>query len=165
MNKCSNTLPILYRSFVALGNVKVEAKSSICGIGFDQIIFCPFGNGKDMSLIKRMSQMPYFLLIFPPLFWAGNAVLARGVVGVVPPISLAYFRWLFAFLVILPFGIPYARQDWPLVKEKWLVIVALGFLGITCFNSMLYVSAKNHNIDQHCGVAKPLCRPWLFCLA
>lgn len=95
-----------------------------------------------MSLISRMSQMPYLLLVFPPLFWAGNAVLARGVVGVVPPVSLAYFRWLFAFLIILPFGLRYAMQDWPLVREKWLVVVALGFLGITCFNSMLYVSAQ-----------------------
>lgn len=69
-------------------------------------------------------------------------MLARGVVGVVPPISLAYFRWVFAFLVVLPFGLSYAQQDWPKVREKWPIVIALGFLGITCFNSLLYVSAQ-----------------------
>lgn len=96
-----------------------------------------------MKLFKKVSQMPYLLLLFPPLFWAGNAVLARGVVGVVPPLALAFFRWLIAFLLILPFGIKQAQADWPKVREKWPVIVALGFLGITCFNSLLYVAAQS----------------------
>ena len=95
-----------------------------------------------MKLFERLWQMPYLLLMFPPLFWAGNAVLARGTVGIVPPISLSFFRWGLAFTIVLFFGFGQARQDWPLVKEKWWVVVGLGFLGITCFSALLYVAAQ-----------------------
>ncbi|MFK7804860.1 MAG: DMT family transporter [Anaerolineae bacterium] len=95
-----------------------------------------------MTQFQKAWQMPYLLLIFPPLFWAGNAVLARGIVGIVPPISLSFFRWGLAFLIVLPFGLAHARQDWPLVKEKWWVVAGLGFLGITCFSALLYVAAQ-----------------------
>lgn len=95
-----------------------------------------------MKQFQKVWQMPFVLLLFPPLFWAGNAVLARGVVGIVPPISLSFFRWSLAFFIILPFGLTHARQDWPLVKEKIWVVLGLGFLGIACFSALLYVAAQ-----------------------
>ena len=34
---------------------------------------------------------------------ASNLVVARGGVEYVPPISLAFWRWFFVFLILLPF--------------------------------------------------------------
>jgi hypothetical protein len=34
----------------------------------------------------------YLLLTVPPLCWAANAVLARGGVHLIPPISFAFWR-------------------------------------------------------------------------
>ena len=42
------------------------------------------------------------LLTLPPLLWAGNAVLGRLVVDLVPPATLNFLRWLLAFFILLP---------------------------------------------------------------
>ena len=44
------------------------------------------------------------LLLLPPLVWAGNSILGSVVADMVPPITLNFFRWLLAFLLLLPWG-------------------------------------------------------------
>lgn len=88
--------------------------------------------------IKRLSDLPYLLLIFPPLFWSGNMVLGRGVNQIIPPVTLAFWRWAIALVILLPFTASRLKKDWNLVKNHWVVILILSFLGIACFNTMLY---------------------------
>ena len=49
-------------------------------------------------------DQPYLLLSLTSLFWAGNTVLGRFIVGHVPPMTLAFIRWGGAFLILLPFA-------------------------------------------------------------
>lgn len=91
---------------------------------------------------KRLKQQPYVLLLFPPLFWAGNAVLARGVRDLIPPISLSFWRWAMALLIVLPFTWRHARRDWPVARKNLPILTVLGFLGVTCFNTLLYISSQ-----------------------
>ena len=43
--------------------------------------------------------LPYLLLLIQPIFMASNLIVARGGVEFVPPISLAFWRWLFVFFI------------------------------------------------------------------
>jgi drug/metabolite transporter (DMT)-like permease len=85
--------------------------------------------------------LPYFLLLIPPLCWGGNAVLARGVVDVVPPVSLAFWRWIAALAILLPFTFRHVKRDWKTAMDSWQWLLVLSFLGVSCFNSMLYTAA------------------------
>ena len=85
--------------------------------------------------------LPYALLLVPPLCWGGNAVVARGVVDVVPPVSLAFWRWVLAFVILLPFTLRHVKRDWSAAMKSWKWLVLLSFLGVSCFNSMLYTAA------------------------
>ena len=85
--------------------------------------------------------LPYALLLVPPLCWAGNAVLARGVADIVPPISLAFWRWAIAFAILLPFSLGHVKRDWKTAMHSWKWMLVLSFLGISCFNSLLYTAA------------------------
>ena len=85
--------------------------------------------------------LPYFLLLVPPLCWGGNAVVARGVVDVVPPISLAFWRWVLAFFMLLPFTLGHVKRDWKTAVQSWKWMLILSFLGISCFNTILYTAA------------------------
>jgi len=85
--------------------------------------------------------LPYFLLLIPPLCWGGNAVLARGVVDVVPPVSLAFWRWIAALAILLPFTFGHVKRDWKTAMDSWQWLLVLSFLGVSCFNSMLYTAA------------------------
>lgn len=85
--------------------------------------------------------LPYFLLLVPPLCWGGNAVVARGVVDVVPPVSLAFWRWVVAFIILIPLAAGHVKRDWRLAVRSWEWMLILSFLGIACFNALLYTAA------------------------
>ena len=52
---------------------------------------------------KNHPYLPYILLFVQPIFMATNIIVARGGVEYVPPISLAFWRWVTVFLILLPF--------------------------------------------------------------
>ncbi len=85
-----------------------------------------------------MDRIAYLLLIVPPLCWAGNIVLARGVIELIPPVAFAFWRWAVAFLILLPFGWRRAAADWGQVRRHWKIMVFLSLTGITAFNTLLY---------------------------
>lgn len=86
-------------------------------------------------------KQPYLLLLVAPLAWGGNAVLARGVADLIPPLTLSFWRWTLAFLILLPFTWKHAKRDWPVALQSWKILSVLAFLGVTSFNSLLYMAA------------------------
>ena len=49
-----------------------------------------------------IANQPYLLLSITALCWAGNAIVGRLAAGHIPPVTLSFLRWSFAFLIILP---------------------------------------------------------------
>ncbi len=96
-----------------------------------------------MFKLPRLRDQPYLLLTLTSLFWAGNAVVGRAVVGQVPPVALAQMRWTAAFLIVLPFAWPRLRDDLPAIRRKLGVVLVLSLTGISAFNTMLYWSLKH----------------------
>lgn len=80
--------------------------------------------------------LPFLLL--PPLFWAGNFVVGKAVHTDIPPFSLAFLRWVVAFLVILPFAWRFLKRDKALYFEYWRRVLATAIIGVTCFNTLIY---------------------------
>lgn len=74
------------------------------------------------------------------LLWSGNFIVARGIIHQVPPISLAFFRWATATLVLLPIAWQKIKEDWPLIRKypRYLLWTALS--GIAIFNTLVYVA-------------------------
>jgi drug/metabolite transporter (DMT)-like permease len=87
----------------------------------------------------RIKASPYLLLVLTPLFWAGNFVLGRAVKANIPPIGLAFWRWAIALLVLVPFALPHLRAQWPLVRANWKALAVFAVLGVTCFNTFVYI--------------------------
>jgi len=83
---------------------------------------------------------PYLLTAVAPLCWGGNIVLARGVADIIPPVSFAFWRWMIAFVILLPFTWRTARLDWSRVVKSWKIISVLSILGISFFNTLLYTA-------------------------
>ncbi|HYE50094.1 MAG TPA: DMT family transporter [Azospirillaceae bacterium] len=89
---------------------------------------------------------PWLLLVLPPLFWAGNAVIGRAVAGEVPPIALAFWRWTVGMLVLLPFAWGALRADWPLLRRHWRMMLVLATLGVAAFNTFLYLGLETTTV-------------------
>lgn len=94
-------------------------------------------------IILKPNTLALLGLTATTFFWAGNAVLARFASSVIPPFTLSFSRWSLALLILLPFAIPYLKGAWPEVRRHWLVILVLGFLGISTFNTILYLAAHS----------------------
>ena len=93
--------------------------------------------------MKNKSLWVYLLLILPPLFWAGNSVLARGVAELIPPVAMSFWRWTIAFAILIPFTWRQVLKDWPNIKKGWKNIFLLGLFGIASFNTLLYTAAHS----------------------
>lgn len=79
------------------------------------------------------------LLTLTSLFWSLNWVIGRAVVGQVPPVALAYWRWVLAVLFMLPFAIPQIRRSWRIMWQHRVAIVLLGIIGTGFHNLLTYV--------------------------
>ncbi len=83
-------------------------------------------------------DQPYLLLSLTSLFWAGNTVLGRFVVGHVPPMTLAFVRWGGAFLILLPFAAGHLVRDWPVIRKNVGMLALLAVFGFSAYNTMAY---------------------------
>jgi drug/metabolite transporter (DMT)-like permease len=90
---------------------------------------------------QRLTLRNALLLTVPPLLWAGNAVVARMVSPLIPPLTLNFLRWAIAFLVLLPIAWRLLRPTSPL----WFNLrryAVLGFLGVGCYNALQYLAVQ-----------------------
>jgi drug/metabolite transporter (DMT)-like permease len=82
------------------------------------------------------------LLILPPLLWAGNAVIARALVGAFPPLALSFWRWALAFALIAPFAAASLWRHRTAIRDHFAVIAWTSLLGVACYNSLQYVALQ-----------------------
>ena len=85
---------------------------------------------------------PYLLLTLTALFWSGNMVLGRGIRADIPPISLAFWRWLIALLCVLPLALPHVQEQAPRLFKQWRPVVVLGLLGVGGYNTLAYIALQ-----------------------
>jgi drug/metabolite transporter (DMT)-like permease len=83
-------------------------------------------------------DQPYLLLSLTSLFWAGNTIVGRGVVGHVPPMTLAFIRWGGAALILLPFAARHIARDWPIIRKHIGLMVLLALTGFSAYNTIAY---------------------------
>lgn len=85
--------------------------------------------------------LAYVGLVLTPLFWAGNAVVARGAVENIPPLSMSFWRWIIALAILLPFGLPGIWRHRQIIRQRFGSMLALATFSVAAFNSLLYFAA------------------------
>ena len=85
-----------------------------------------------------LANQPYLLLSITALCWAGNAIVGRLAAGHIPPVTLSFLRWSFAFLIILPFAWKHLVRDWAAIRSRLGIMILLSITGIGAFNTLQY---------------------------
>ncbi len=93
-----------------------------------------------MQRQARFDATTLALLVLPPLFWAGNAVVGRYAAGLIAPMALNALRWLLAGLLLLPFVWRDLRPHAAVMRREWLVIAVLGVCGMGTYNALQYLA-------------------------
>ena len=81
------------------------------------------------SVTKINNFYPYLLLFIQPIFMASNIIVARGGVEYVPPISLAFWRWLTVFFILIPFFFDEISKKKKQFKSESFKLFILGLTG------------------------------------
>jgi drug/metabolite transporter (DMT)-like permease len=90
----------------------------------------------------RLDPATAALLTLPPLFWAGNAVAARLLVGDVPPVALSLARWVIAFALLLPFTWQEVIRHRGVFARHWRILLLIGPLGVGAYNTLQYIALQ-----------------------
>ena len=100
-----------------------------------------------------MHRQAYLLLLLTTLFWGGNAIAGKLAVGHISPMLLTAARWGIAVVILWLLGRRHFARDWPAIRARLPLLIALGAFGFSIFNVALYsalnyTSAINVSIEQ-----------------
>lgn len=82
----------------------------------------------------------WLFLILCTLFWSGNYVFGRFVVGEMTPLMLTFLRWFFATALLMGIAQYVEKPDWRLVFKSWPTLTAMALTGIIAYNMALYTA-------------------------
>ena len=87
------------------------------------------------------NNIAYFFLFFAALFWSGNFLVGKFASQYqIPPFSLNFYRWFFAWLILAPFTIQEILKKKNYILENYKYYMVLGITSVTIFNSIVYYS-------------------------
>ncbi len=83
------------------------------------------------------------LLVASSFFWSGNFFAGKVAhLTELSPFKLSFFRWMLAFLILLPFTYTQIIKDFDYYRKNLLLMIIISILGVTIFNSFTYISLK-----------------------
>ena len=93
--------------------------------------------------MRRPPFFPYALLAIAVLLWAGNWVFARAMRFDVPPVALAFWRWVVALVILSPLAYSHVRQQWRVVLRSWRVLCLLALLATVFQHIPVYIGLRD----------------------
>lgn len=94
---------------------------------------------RTASLLIRSAYLAPLLTV---VLWSGNTIVTKSASGLIEPASIAFYRWVLAFVVLTPFlGSAVWRQR-ASVKQHWSRLAILGILGMAVYQGLAYEAAR-----------------------
>ena len=106
----------------------------------------------------------YIIACLPPLFWAGNFLLARMFRDDIPPFQMSFWRWTIALVIIGAMAAPALRANLHQIRKELPSLIFLGAVGITAFNVFVY-SAMDYTTVINAALVNSLLPVVTFVLA
>lgn len=83
------------------------------------------------------------LAIVTTIIWSGNFVIARSVINDIPPITLAFYRWSTAVIILIPFAWKHILPAWAIVKRNKAYFFWTALTGVSLFNTFVYIAGHS----------------------
>ena len=91
--------------------------------------------------MTNKNNVAYIFLFLAALFWSGNFLVGKFASQYqIPPFSLNFYRWLFAWLILAPFTIQEILKKRKYILSNYKYYTVLGITSVTIFNSIIYYS-------------------------
>lgn len=98
----------------------------------------------------------YSLMVLTAFFWASAFIAGKFGVEEFSPVSITFFRFLFATIIIFSLMVKWEKKDWHIKKGDWKAVILLGLVGmvgyhILFFSSLIYTTTTNSSIIAACN--------------
>lgn len=80
------------------------------------------------------------LAVLATLIWSGNFIIARTAKNDIPPVTLAFYRWIAATLILLPFTWKLFFKEITILKKHFWYFVLAAVSGVSMFNTFVYIA-------------------------
>jgi drug/metabolite transporter (DMT)-like permease len=99
-----------------------------------------------MSSSQKNNYTGIGLAVLAVIIWSGNFIAAKGVIKQIPPVSLAFYRWSVASIIIFPFALKSFTTGpvtigWKALKQSLHYLFWVSLTGIAIFNTFVYIGA------------------------
>jgi drug/metabolite transporter (DMT)-like permease len=81
------------------------------------------------------------LAVLATFIWSWNFIVAKDMADKMGPVSLSFFRWTLAAVLIFPFAYQSFRTEWKAVKTSMPYFLLTALAGIALFNTFVYIGA------------------------
>lgn len=80
----------------------------------------------------------YILAFFTVMMWSLNLIYSKYLAGVVTPVEISFYRWLFAMIVMLPFCYKNFMAEYKAILAHWKLLVLMAATGTGGLNLLVY---------------------------
>jgi drug/metabolite transporter (DMT)-like permease len=84
----------------------------------------------------------FAFLALANLLWSGNWVLGRALRDALDPISLNFWRWVIAVVVLAPFALPGLAAKRQVIRKHAGILALLALIGVSIFQSLVYLGLQ-----------------------
>lgn len=99
-----------------------------------------------MVPVMTRRTSPYLLLVLTMLMWAGNYVLVRAIHADIPPVSLSFWRWAVAAVILLAITAHAAPAHMATLGRHWKLLAGLAASGVACYAVGLYMGLNTTTV-------------------
>ncbi|MEL4455087.1 DMT family transporter [Lutimonas vermicola] len=92
--------------------------------------------------LKQGQWIGFVYAALATIIWSGNFLIARGLNDKIPPVSLAFWRWTVATIVVFPIIIKSVYTQRKLLRQHAGYLVVTSILGVSVFNTLIYIAGQ-----------------------
>lgn len=89
---------------------------------------------------NRKIMTGVWLAVLATVIWSGNFIIARSVIRDIPPVTLSFYRWLSATIILLPFAWKTFTTEPAFLKQRPLYFLLVAATGVSMFNTFVYIA-------------------------
>lgn len=96
------------------------------------------------SSISQSPHQPAYVYLLPlaaVLIWSVNVIVTKLAVGAISALSISFYRWVLAFVLLSPFVLPKVWRQRQLIWPYLPKLAVLGLLGMLMYQGLSYEAA------------------------
>lgn len=105
-------------------------------------------------MMKANSKLMWWAFLLPVLavlIWSLNITVTRYVADYISPVSISFYRWLVAFLILTPFMLGKAWKERALIRQYFFKFAVLSAFGMVLYQGLAYTAA-HHTSATNMGI-------------